>query len=97
VRATLFKSVIHKKVGPIVWSLCPLGYWVTNLEARQSLLTSFWSQGLLPLLTSFKSTSVEALGVRRRKKMNLIINNRAGGNGPIIAQKIAKRLRELKW
>jgi uncharacterized protein YecE (DUF72 family) len=35
-------------------------------------------------------------GVRRRKKMNLIINNRAGGNGPIIAQEIAKRLRELK-
>ncbi len=35
-------------------------------------------------------------GVRRRKKMNLIINNRAGGNGPIIAQEIAKRLREVK-
>jgi len=35
-------------------------------------------------------------GVRQRKKMNLIINNRAGGNGPIIAQEIAKRLRELK-
>jgi uncharacterized protein YecE (DUF72 family) len=31
-------------------------------------------------------------GVRQRKKMNLIINNRAGGNGPIIAQEIAKRL-----
>jgi hypothetical protein len=35
-------------------------------------------------------------GVRRRKKMNLIINNRAGGNGPIIAQQIAKRLEEVK-
>jgi hypothetical protein len=35
-------------------------------------------------------------GVRRRKKMNLIINNRAGGNGPIIAQQIARRLQELK-
>ena len=35
-------------------------------------------------------------GVRRRKRMNLIINNRAGGNGPIIAQEIAKRLREHK-
>jgi uncharacterized protein YecE (DUF72 family) len=34
-------------------------------------------------------------GVRRQKRMNLIINNRAGGNGPIIAQEIAKRLREL--
>jgi hypothetical protein len=34
-------------------------------------------------------------GIRRRKRMNLIINNRAGGNGPIIAQEIAKRLREL--
>jgi len=31
-------------------------------------------------------------GIRRRKKMVLIINNRAGGNGPIIAQEIAKRL-----
>jgi uncharacterized protein YecE (DUF72 family) len=35
-------------------------------------------------------------GVRQRKRMNLIINNRAGGNGPIIAQKIAKRLQEVK-
>jgi uncharacterized protein YecE (DUF72 family) len=35
-------------------------------------------------------------GFRRRKKMNLIINNRAGGNGPIIAQEIAKRLQEIK-
>jgi uncharacterized protein YecE (DUF72 family) len=34
-------------------------------------------------------------GVRRRKRMNLIINNRAGGNGPIIAQEIAKRLQEV--
>jgi hypothetical protein len=35
-------------------------------------------------------------GIRRRKRMNLIINDRAGGNGPIIAQQIAKRLRGLK-
>jgi len=35
-------------------------------------------------------------GIRRRKRMNLIINNRAGGNGPIIAQEIAKRLRGRK-
>jgi uncharacterized protein YecE (DUF72 family) len=35
-------------------------------------------------------------GIRRRKRMNLIINNRAGGNAPMIAQQIAKRLRELK-
>ena len=35
-------------------------------------------------------------GIGRRKRMNLIINNRAGGNGPIIAQEIAKRLREAK-
>jgi uncharacterized protein YecE (DUF72 family) len=35
-------------------------------------------------------------GVKRRKRMNLIINNRAGGNGPIIAQEIAKRLQEVK-
>lgn len=35
-------------------------------------------------------------GVKRRKRMNLIINNRAGGNGPIIAQQIAKRLQEVK-
>jgi len=28
--------------------------------------------------------------------MNLIINNRAGGNGPIIAQQITKRLQEVK-
>jgi hypothetical protein len=38
-------------------------------------------------------------GVRRRKRMNPIIknpiiNNRAGGNSPIIAQEIAKRLQE---
>jgi len=36
-------------------------------------------------------------GIRRRKKMNLIINNRAGGNAPMIAQQIAKRLQEVKW
>jgi len=36
-------------------------------------------------------------GIRRREKMNLIINNRAGGNGPIIAQQIAKKLQEVKW
>jgi uncharacterized protein YecE (DUF72 family) len=35
-------------------------------------------------------------GVRRRKRMVLIINNRAGGNGPIIAQEIAKRLQGVK-
>jgi hypothetical protein len=35
-------------------------------------------------------------GVRRRKRMNLIINNRAGGNAPLIAQQIAKRLQEVK-
>jgi hypothetical protein len=35
-------------------------------------------------------------GVKRRKRINLIINNRAGGNGPIIAQEIAKRLQEVK-
>jgi len=33
-------------------------------------------------------------GIKRRKRMNLIINNRAGGNGPMIAQQIAKRLQE---
>jgi uncharacterized protein YecE (DUF72 family) len=31
-------------------------------------------------------------GIQRRKRMNLIVNNRAGGNGPLIAQQIAKRL-----
>jgi len=36
-------------------------------------------------------------GIRRRKRMNLIINNRAGGNGPIIAQEIAKRLQKVKF
>jgi hypothetical protein len=35
-------------------------------------------------------------GVRRRKRMDLIINNRAGGNAPMIAQQIAQRLQELK-
>ncbi len=35
-------------------------------------------------------------GVRRRKRMGLIINNRAGGNGPIIAEEIGKRLQEVK-
>jgi len=34
-------------------------------------------------------------GIRRRKRMNLIVNNRAGGNGPIIAQQIATRLQEV--
>jgi hypothetical protein len=33
-------------------------------------------------------------GIKRRKRMNLIINNRAGGNGPMIAQQIAKKLQE---
>ncbi len=31
-------------------------------------------------------------GVRRRKRMNLIINNRAGGSAPMIARFIAKEL-----
>ena len=31
-------------------------------------------------------------GIRRRKRMIIIINNRAGGNAPMIAQKIAERL-----
>jgi hypothetical protein len=35
-------------------------------------------------------------GIRRRKRMNLIINNRAGGNAPMIAQQIAKGLQEFK-
>ena len=35
-------------------------------------------------------------GVRRRKRMNLIINNRAGGNGPMTVQQIAKRLQEVE-
>jgi hypothetical protein len=35
-------------------------------------------------------------GIRQRKRMRLIINNRAGGNAPMIAQQISKRLRELK-
>jgi hypothetical protein len=34
-------------------------------------------------------------GVRQSKRMNLIINNRAGGNAPMIAQQIAKKLQEL--
>jgi hypothetical protein len=34
-------------------------------------------------------------GIRRRKRMNLIINNRAGGSAPMIAQQIAKRLQEV--
>ena len=35
-------------------------------------------------------------GIRQRKRMRLIINNRVGGNAPMVAQQIAKRLRELK-
>jgi hypothetical protein len=31
--------------------------------------------------------------IRRRKRMNLIINNRAGSNAPMIAQQIVERLR----
>jgi len=34
-------------------------------------------------------------GVRQRKRMNLIINNRAGGNAPMIAQEITKSLQGL--
>ena len=34
-------------------------------------------------------------GIRRRKRMNLIINNRAGGITRMIAQQIAKRLKEV--
>ena len=36
-------------------------------------------------------------GIRQGKRMRLIINNRAGGNGPIIAQEIAKRLQETEF
>ena len=35
-------------------------------------------------------------GIRRRKRMNIIINNRAGGNAPMIAQQIAKRLQKVE-
>jgi uncharacterized protein YecE (DUF72 family) len=35
-------------------------------------------------------------GIRRSKRMNIIINNRAGGNAPMIAQQIAKRLQEVE-
>jgi len=35
-------------------------------------------------------------GIRQRKRMTLIINNRAGGNAPMIAQQIAKRLHGVK-
>jgi uncharacterized protein YecE (DUF72 family) len=34
--------------------------------------------------------------IRRSKRMNIIINNRAGGNAPMIAQQIAKRLQEVE-
>ena len=34
-------------------------------------------------------------GVKRRKRMILIINNRAGGNAPTIARQMAERLREV--
>ena len=34
-------------------------------------------------------------GIRRRKRMNIIINNRSGGNAPMIAQQFAKRLQEV--
>ncbi|MGD0919504.1 MAG: hypothetical protein ABSB22_23945 [Thermodesulfobacteriota bacterium] len=34
-------------------------------------------------------------GIRCRKRINLITNNRAGGNAPLIAQQIAKKLREV--
>jgi hypothetical protein len=30
--------------------------------------------------------------IRQQKRMTLIINNRAGGNAPMIAQQMAKRL-----
>jgi uncharacterized protein YecE (DUF72 family) len=35
-------------------------------------------------------------GIRQRKRMRLIINNRAGGNAPMIAQQIADRLGGVK-
>ena len=34
-------------------------------------------------------------GVGRGKRMNLIINNRAGGNGPMIARLPAKKFLEI--
>jgi uncharacterized protein YecE (DUF72 family) len=35
-------------------------------------------------------------GIRQRKRMSLIVNNRAGGNAPMIAQQIADRLDGVK-
>jgi uncharacterized protein YecE (DUF72 family) len=35
-------------------------------------------------------------GIKRRKRMILIINNRAGGNSPMIGQQIAKKLQGVK-
>jgi uncharacterized protein YecE (DUF72 family) len=35
-------------------------------------------------------------GIRQRKRMSLIVNNRAGGNAPMIAQQIADRLPGVK-
>jgi hypothetical protein len=34
-------------------------------------------------------------GARQRRRMNLIVNNRAGGNAPTIARQIAERLQEV--
>jgi tripartite-type tricarboxylate transporter receptor subunit TctC len=34
--------------------------------------------------------------IKDKIKVNLIINNRAGGNGPLIARQIADRLRSEK-
>jgi hypothetical protein len=34
--------------------------------------------------------------VKREKGIAVIINNRAGGNGPLIAQQIAKRFLDLQ-
>ena len=52
--------------------------------------------GMLDSEMSEDTTKIVNEAVKDRLQVNLIINNRAGGNAPLIAQKIADRFHSEK-
>jgi hypothetical protein len=47
-------------------------------------------EGMLPPRMVEETVEILRAGVRRGFQMNLLINNRAGGNAPLIAERIAE-------
>jgi uncharacterized protein YecE (DUF72 family) len=52
-------------------------------------------EGMLNPLMIEDTVDILTGAVRRQRQITIIINNRAGGNGPVIAQEIARRILDL--